>query len=387
MQFLKADAIFDGEKFLGPHEIIAIRENGTIKEIVPENVTEEGNIQKLKGVITPGFVNAHCHTELSHLKNKIPQKTGLPSFGKHIIFQRASCSAEEIKERVHEADKEMLDNGIVAVGDICNTEDSFEMKTKSSIYYHSFIELLGLDAKRAEIMYDAGLHFINKLNVLGLPGSLTPHAPYSTSTELIRKIAEYNLLHDLPASIHNQESEEETKFFNGEKSGFHDLYDFLNVDISWFKAPGTSSLAYYIDSLLDQKTLLVHNTCTSKKDIELTVTKNISWCFCPGANKYIEDRLPNFGLFSTQANRLCLGTDSLASNTGLSLVNEANAVLEHSSYTIDQVLQMMTSNGANALNMGGKFGKLLPGINAGLNLMEINDRKFKFIKKLNPLSL
>ncbi|MCW3076153.1 MAG: Amidohydrolase, partial [Bacteroidetes bacterium] len=372
MQFIKADRVFDGEKFISNDQVLAVSDNGRLHEIINETKVDPLQIQKLKGVICPGFINAHCHTELSHLKNKIAQQTGLPGFGKSIIFQRATSSKDEVKEHIQLADKEMWENGIVAVGDICNTADSFDMKTTSGIFYHSFIELLGLNPERATLMYDAGVTLINELKNLKLAGSLSPHAPYSTSKELILKISQYNLLHNLPASIHNQESMEETKFFNGENSGFHELYKFLQVDISWFAPPKTSSLSYYIESLLQQNTLLVHNTCTTMEDIGLTINKNIHWCFCPAANQYIERRLPDFKLFMNETARICLGTDSLASNTALSLVNEANLVLSNSSFSMEEVLKMMTLNGAKALNISETYGRLIPGKNAGLNLLEIN---------------
>ncbi|MBA3663375.1 MAG: amidohydrolase family protein [Bacteroidetes bacterium] len=382
MNFIKADRIFDGERFLESDAVLAVAAAGEIKEITDTGKIDPLKIQTLKGVITPGFVNAHCHTELSHLKNKISQKTGLPGFGKQIIFQRASSAIDAIKEQIATADKEMRDKGIVAVGDICNTWDSFEMKSNSSLYYHSFIELLGLHPDRAETMFDAGLVLLKKLQELGLAGSLAPHAPYSTSLKLISAISNYNVAYHLPSSIHSQESEDETRFFKGITNGFHDLYQFLQMDISWFVPPVTSSLEYFIEALGSQKTILVHNTCSDTRDINLTKGKNILWCFCPGANLYIEDRLPDFNLFLHESERICLGTDSLASNTGLSIINEANLVLKNSSFSTEQVLKMMTLNGAKALCIEDNYGKLSAGKKMGLNLIDIDDNQFKLIKTL-----
>ncbi|MCE3226880.1 MAG: amidohydrolase [Bacteroidetes bacterium] len=384
MQFLRADRVFNGVDFLPNESVLIIDEHGALHDILDVAAIDPGKIQTLKGVICPGFVNAHCHTELSHLKNKIPQKTGLAGFGKQIIFQRNTSSKEEIKEKIKQADNDMWINGIVAVGDICNTDDSLETKTQSKIHYHSFIELLGLHPDRAALVFEAGVLLYNQIKGLGLNVSLAPHAPYSTSKDLIEKISAFNSERGLPSSIHNQETEDETKFFHGIENGFYDLYKFLQLDISWFKAPMMSSLKYYLEALGSQRTILVHNSFSTKEDIELASKKNVYWCFCPNANKYIEDRLPGFDLFTSLKNRICLGTDSLASNTQLDLVREADLFFSNSGYSEEDVLRSMTSIPAEALGIQDEFGKLIKGKNAGLNLIEFKNRNIRFVKKLIP---
>lgn len=380
--FLTADKIFNGLEFLPDNSILVINNSSQISDIVSAERVSEDKVQKLNGIITPGFINAHCHTELSHLKNKVPEKTGLPMFGKEIILQRNNFPKEEIKEHIFEADKEMSRNGIIAVGDISNNIDSFRMKESSSIYYHTFIEILALDPKKAIPSFESGLDLLEQLKSKGLHGSLAPHAPYSTSKELIALISDYNIKSGLPSSIHNQESAEEIKFFMGEKSGFDDLYAFLKLDLSWFRAPKTTSLKHFIDSIQSQLTLLVHNTFTNKEDIELAITKNIFWCFCPSANLYIENKLPDYNLFTNQKNKTCLGTDSLASNHQLSIVHEANVLLHNSHFQLAEVLKMMTSNAAEALNISNRYGNIMIGKNSGLNLIEFKKNQIHFIKKI-----
>jgi len=382
VHFLTADKIFDGQNFLTSNPVLVLNDKQELVEIVAANIIDKSKVEKFEGVLSPGFVNAHCHTELSHLKNHIPQKTGLPGFGKHIIGKRVTFHEEEIKEHIADADKEMFNNGIVVVGDICNTNHSFEMKARSKIFYHSFIELLGLKPERATESFKSGINLIGELTKYNLAGSLAPHAPYSTSKELIKKIAVYNTQQNLSSSIHNQESEEETKFFMGIKGGFNELYDFLQMDLSWFIPPKTSSLQYYSEAWEDQKTILIHNTFTTKEDIEFVKNKNIYWCFCPNANKYIEDRLPDFNLFSSFKNIICLGTDSLASNTQLDLVNEANRVLSNSDLEIEDLLKSMTYIAADALNISNNFGSFIVGKNTGINLIEFKNDQIQFIKKI-----
>lgn len=365
-----------------PEGSVLTIEKGLIENILPAGTIEKNRIRHLNGTVTPGFINAHCHTELSHLKGKIPQKTGLPGFGKQIISIRANQSSEEIKEHLLQADRDMKNEGIVACGDICNTEDSLTIKENSGIYYHSFIELLGLHPNRANDAMKAGKYLLEQFKNSGAKASLAPHAPYSTSLQLISEIAEFNSEFDLPSSIHNQESEEETKFFMGTPSGFHDLYEFLKADISWFKAPKMRSLHWYLHSLKDQQTLLVHNTITNSADIQETQGKNLFWCFCPNANLYIEDRLPDYSLFEIVKDKVCLGTDSLASNTSLSLIAEANVLLKNSAFTVLDVLKFMTSQGAEALKLNGSFGRIHIGKNGGLNQIEVKGKQLQFNQRI-----
>src|SRR6476646_2963995 len=83
----KADKLFNGTKFENEDAVLVTDENGTVQEILSlENAGE--NIQKFKGIISPGLINCHCHLELSHLKDVIPPQTGLINFLKSVVTKR-----------------------------------------------------------------------------------------------------------------------------------------------------------------------------------------------------------------------------------------------------------------------------------------------------------
>ncbi|RZM20951.1 MAG: amidohydrolase, partial [Pedobacter sp.] len=100
--------------------VLGVDEEGRIDAVL---TAEEADLQAIKnivryaGLLVPGFINTHCHLELSNLKGKIPKHTGLPRFVQEVIKLRSS-DEYEINLAMLEADKQMLDNGIVAVGDI-----------------------------------------------------------------------------------------------------------------------------------------------------------------------------------------------------------------------------------------------------------------------------
>ena len=383
MRIISANSIFNGINFLSQEMALVIDDFGLLKDIVKKTEIQSSEIEHYDGIIAPGFVNAHCHLELSHLFSQIDPKTGLIEFLKQVIAKRNNFNKKEQEDAAIEADFKMWESGIVAVGDISNIDTTFKTKANSKIYYHTFIELIGLNPLHSETIFEKGLSLLKQLENYNLIGSLAAHAPFSSSKLLINKIANYTSLNNLAFSIHNQESEEETKFFAGRPSGINDLFAYLNIDINWFIPPKTSSLLSYLDEIPNKKSLLVHNTFCKEEDIIASKHKFINWCFCPGANLFIENTLPNCDLFLNHNQNWCIGTDSLASNQKLDMCFEASILLSKlPSISIESILKALTYNGAKALGIEDKFGKLIIGKNTGLNLIQHSDTQLNFIKKI-----
>ncbi|MCF8428968.1 MAG: amidohydrolase family protein, partial [Bacteroidia bacterium] len=329
MRFIKADKLFSGEEFLATDNVLVINDHGLIQDITTADKVEESVVEHFNGIICPGFVNAHCHLELSHLQNVIKQHTGIVDFGIGIMKHRNELALELQLEAMLLADKEMQRQGIVAVGDISNTNNSIAVKKQSALFYHTFIELIALNPLRANLVFTEGLNLVDEFQKNDLSTSLAPHAPYSVSLELIKQITDYCKAHQQPTSIHNQESEAENNFFKYNTGDYLRLYQTLNLPIDYFKASGKSSLQSVINSINNEiNTLLVHNTFSSKNDIEIAKNKHqqLFWCLCPNANLYIENSLPNVSLLTDNNCTLTLGTDSLASNSQLSIIDEINCL-------------------------------------------------------------
>lgn len=385
MRYISANQIFSGKEFLPANTVLVVNHNGLIEDITVKQNVETSNIEHFEGIISPGFINAHCHLELSHLKNVIKQHTGIVDFGLGVMKHRNEFSIELQQEAMRLADKEMQLLGIVAVGDISNTNDSIKTKQQSNLYYHTFIELIALNPERANLVFDTGKQLLSEYAKAQLSSSLAPHAPYSTSLELIKKITDDCHLLNKPTSIHNQESKAENEFFNSKTGDYLRLYETIKVPIDYFKVTEKSSLQTIISSLNQNvNTLLVHNTFTSKEDIK--VAKNIHqqlyWCLCPNANLYIENTLPDINLLASNNCALTIGTDSLASNSGLSIINEINTILKHQpKISLELLLNAATYNGAKFLGIGNQFGLLEKNKRCGINLIEGQSGNFS-VRKL-----
>jgi cytosine/adenosine deaminase-related metal-dependent hydrolase len=116
----------------------------------------------------------------------------------------------------------------------------------------------------------------------------------------------------------------------------------------------------------------VHNTFTNLKDIYFVkrFDRKINWCFCPNANLYIEDQLPKIELFLDQGFNITLGTDSLASNHKLCILNEMRVIQKHlNTLSFEQILPWATINGAKFLGIDDEKGTLEVGKTPGLNLI------------------
>ncbi|KAA8484695.1 cytosine/adenosine deaminase-related metal-dependent hydrolase [Arcticibacter tournemirensis] len=359
---------------------IAVKK-GSILEIYEENspALADKQVQRLQGVIVPGFVNCHCHLELSWLHNKTPKGSGLIPFIKEVVKTRRKPPEEDPAEAMERADRMMYKNGIVAVGDISNVIDSKAVKQKSPIYYHTFVELIGFEPDRAKDIFRAGADLFEEFKPL--KASVVPHAPYSVSRRLFRFMSKFCWETGSLLSIHNQESEEENKLFRYKSGDFLDFYRDLNIDISFFKAQARNSVQSFIPLLPEkQKLLLVHNTYTSLKDIYFIKRseREVTFCFCPNANLHIEKRLPKIEMFLHNDFNLTLGTDSLASNDNLCILSELKTLhAAFPSLELTETIKWATINGARFLEVDENLGSLEKGKKPGLNL----------ITKMNGLSL
>jgi cytosine/adenosine deaminase-related metal-dependent hydrolase len=373
MKSFKADYVFPVYAEPIKNGIITVDDHGKIISVTARQSEMDAKthpVEHLSGIICPGFVNTHCHLELSHLHEKIGTKTGLVPFIKDISKYR-DIEIGLIADAAAKADNDMYENGIVAVGDISNNNITKEIKANSKIYYHTFVEILGFLPKRAEELFDGALALLAEFKPQ--PCSITPHAPYSVSKELFKLIKKYCDNGDNLMSIHNQECEDENKFFRYKLGAFNDLYEYFGTDTSHFKPQARNSMQSIIPLITSkQDILMVHNTCTHLKDIYFLkrFDRRIHWCFCPNANLYIESRLPKINLFVDQGFNITLGTDSLASNHGLSILSEMQTI-QHKfpAISTEKLVEWGTGNGAKFLGIDSKMGTLEVGKTPGLNLI------------------
>lgn len=375
-----AAQIFTGKEFLTDSVLIA-NENGSIEAII--NKGDAGaDIQELEGIITPGLINAHCHLELSHLKDVIPPHTGLIEFLCSVVTKRGFDPAI-IQQKIIDAEIEMFDNGIVAVGDIGNTADTASVKKNSKIYWQNFVEVLNFTNEESENSIN---HYSSVLNNLQseLAGSTTPnrsalvpHAPYSISPNSFRKLNE--LTRDAVISIHNLEHPAENDLYQTGTGEYLKFFKIFGIDGSPFPVTGKTSIRSVLPYFTNGQTIfLVHNTSMSEEDIVWAneyankTGLKLVYCLCVNANLYIENKVPPIDLLLKHNCHIALGTDSYSSNWQLSIASEIKSIITHFPHiSLETILNWATLSGATALQWQSQLGSFEKGKTPGIALINI----------------
>jgi len=381
MGYLKfrADKLFDGYSFHDDDAVLITTDEGVVENIVP--LPEAGeDVQNFNGILSPGLINCHCHLELSHLKNVIPPHTGLINFLCSVVTKR-DFAPEIIQQEIVRAEKEMYDNGIVAVGDIGNTADTLKTKTNSHIRWQNFVEVLGFTDEKAEENVNHYKAVAEKLAAtlqasnLSHRTSLVPHAPYSISPKTFRLINEATK--DQIISIHNQEHPAEDELYKTGGGDYLRFFKIFGLDKSPFPVTGKSSLRSVLPYFNNGQTIfLIHNTFIPEEDIvwanEYAAANGLKlvYCLCINANLYIENKVPPVDMLMKHGCHIVLGTDSYSSNWQLSIAKEMEAAHKHFPHIpVETILQWATSSGAKALDWANMLGTFEKGKKPGVTTL------------------
>jgi cytosine/adenosine deaminase-related metal-dependent hydrolase len=323
----------------------------------------------IEGWVCAGFINAHCHLELSHLKNRIAEQTGLDSFIDEL--GRCETNLEAQRSAMQEADRYMQGEGIVAVIDICNTAASFAVKAQSNLHYHSLIERFGILDSAANTSNKKGLDLLQELrHTYKLNGNLTPHAPYSLSPALGKKIKDSFASNPGIYSIHFMESAGETELFTSGNGPIANRLSNWGFFEDGFPHTQTTPLDFIRNSLPENAPLLfVHNTFIDKPTLDALnpFSNRVYFALCPRANLFIENRLPDVHLLIANKAKIVVGTDSLASNYSLSILEELKALqLAFPEISSEQLLIWSSKNAAELLGKADELGSIEAGKRPGL---------------------
>ncbi|HMP30635.1 MAG TPA: amidohydrolase family protein, partial [Saprospiraceae bacterium] len=259
-KYFTSDYIFINGQFVAEKVVVTDLE-GTIVDILNIKDVDDSLIYKVNGALIPGLINTHCHLELSHMKGKVNTGTSLLPFLNSVVSFR-NIDQAIIDQAIIDADREMYDNGIVAVGDISNKVDTASVKAKSKMDYYTFVENFDFlqDSMATTTFLQYKTVFDQQSNEGNNKKSMVPHAPYTVSKSLLEKIKLFNP-DQCTISIHNQETPEENKLFFDKTGQFIDFYKGFGFDLSQFEAIGKSSIHYLLDQLnAKNKIILVHNT-------------------------------------------------------------------------------------------------------------------------------
>jgi len=358
---------------------LSLSTDGTILEI-GKLEEEVESTEFYNGILCPGFVNSHCHLELSHLKGSFEQETGMAGFIRQINQMRNNSDPVERQAVMEREMQQMYESGVSAMADISNGDESFGIKSLSKIYTRTFLEVFGTDSKDVSLIMQRVRDLASRAREYGIQASPNPHACYSMSPELLKESIADALKQGF-LSIHSQESMEEEEFIMKGTGPLADEY--RSRGLSALPARGISPLHYFLQVLksvegvdqskIREQILLVHNTFASAESIDDAIEsiENLYWAICPLSNLFIHNALPDLNLLRKKGANITIGTDSLSSNTVLSMIEEIKVIQKYfPDIPLEEILRWSSLNGARFLKLDDKLGSLEVGKMPGIVLVE-----------------
>ncbi len=333
---------------------VAVADDGTILALGgPEG-------RRVRGVIVPGLVNAHTHLELSALAGQVPAGLGLPVWVEVLMRLRGGLSDQAARAAIGRAVLDLIQAGTAAVAEVTNTGLAVGALEAAKVQGVVHAEVIGIDPAGAS----AALERAAGISAETLAVRPSPHAPFSTSGELIRRAV------SAPgpmATIHLDEDPAERRFLATGEGPWADLMDRLGRNRTGFAPPGCSP-AQYLASLgvLGPELALVHGVGFEAGDVAAVAEAGSTVVLCPRSNLHISGKLPDVPALLAAGVPLALGTDSLASCPDLDLFGEL-AVLRQRFPGVDPLQWVLaaTRGGARVLgrpDLGVVAGGAAPGL-------------------------
>lgn len=325
-------------------------------------------------ILLPGFINAHCHLDYTSFAGLIRPPSGFTEWVQHLISLKAQCSYTDYAESWIKGLRQSMAHGTTTICDIEAVPELLpDLLPEVRLRMVSCLEMISVRSKApAEVVVQEAVQTLRRLPPHRHRVGLSPHAPYSTSQELVRHAARAVEAQDWLWTMHVAESSEEQSMFEHRQGP---MYHWLknqreNSDlgsispVGWVQATGA----------LSDRALLAHVNCITDAEARALSSTQASIVHCPRSHDYFShpefpaERLRDAGV------NLCLGTDSLASHpstkrspANLDMLGEMRAFsLRHVSFTPREIIEMATTHAARALRLTHETGRIAPGLSADL---------------------
>ena len=336
-----------------------------------------------ESVLLPGLVNAHCHLDYTAMAGQLAPPQSFSAWIKNITELKGDWSRADFARSWRRGAEMLLQSGTTVVGDIESAPDLLpEMWQATALRVFSFIELTGVKSRRPprEIL-EAALATIATLPRGRHRAWLSPHAPYSTTPELLRRCGAAARQRRWRLATHVAESDEEYAMFMSRRGPMSAWLARNGRDLS--DCGGVSPVQHLArQRLLSDRLLAVHANYLAPGDADLLARHGTHVVHCPRSHAYFGHRpFPVTALLQRGVN-VCLGTDSLATvqtrqqePVALDLFAEMRAFSQtHPAWSPDAILRLSTVNGARALGLAGRAGEIRPGAWADLIAVPCDSR-------------
>ncbi len=278
----------------------------------------QGQVVRKGRALLPPPVNAHTHLDLSLLSLYRGPFTG---FLPHVVAHRGLRGLEGAKRGL----EELQASGVGAFGDIVFRDEVMDFLLRESpLPGVAFYEVFAPEPSEAEEVFARvrGKLAAWRRREGRVRVGLAPHAPYSVSPPLLRKLAQYAQAEGIPLMIHAAESLEEVRFLKGGEGPFLEVYRRL-AQTPW-RPPGLTPIRHlHALGVLGPQTLLVHGVQVDEEEVQLIAETGAKVILCPRSNENLEVGEAPLLLYARHGVELALGTDSRASSPDLDVKGEA----------------------------------------------------------------
>jgi len=323
--------------------------------------------------IVPGFVNTHTHLDLTHLHNFIKYNGDFTDWIRQLVNAKKEWTESEYLSSIRAGIKSSLESGTTTVADITRNGLALGELQKSNIRKTLFYELIDFNPDSAESTIDNFKNIIRKIkhdDLLSI--GIFPHTPYTVSEELYISCKSVSKELDICIATHISETIDEANFLTRKAGNFVSLlrdFDMLN---DW-KPPGLRPVNYMNNiGFLENGCILVHCNYLTGEEVDHIDESNSTIVFCPRSHKYFRHKDHPFYMLGKRNINIALGTDSLASNDSLSILDEMKYIYtQHKTSKPQDIFYMGTIAGATALRLNNKIGKLEEGYDADIAVIDV----------------
>jgi len=345
---------------------------GSAKEFPGQPATDYGD-----AVICPGFVNAHTHLDLSMLVGRIAPGPDFIAWLRHLM---AIITAEPAtRQRVHQAVRagvaQSLESGVTMIGDIARTPQwTREVLSASPLRGVSFGEVTAIGTRRQLLSERLDAALAEDWRSEQMKIGISPHASYSVEPAGMRACAEQARKRNAPLCIHLAETADEERFTCTCEGPFADYLRGLGVWDELIPTSGCGPVELAERTgLLGKRTVIAHANYVTDADIKRIAASGASVAYCPRIHRAFEHTSHRFRDMLAAGINVCVGTDSLASNPSLSILDELRFLRrQHADLTADRIIAMGTLHGARALGFANVAGSLTAGKMADLAVIPLD---------------
>jgi cytosine/adenosine deaminase-related metal-dependent hydrolase len=337
----------------------------------------DASVREFDGAIFPGLINSHTHLELSPFHGF--SHRDFVDWVLNLMNVRTSHLGENLRYECLKVKREAESRGTVY---FVNTGNDFELNVSLGGNQLFEFEQIGINDSSSEYIFARSKSFMNEAT--GVERALAIHAPYSVSPTLMKYVKAYNNKRGSVTSIHLSETLDEVEFI---KYGRGRITDLLNARVvNWKFSPSGVSPVQYVDSLgvLDSRTLCAHCVFVDDNDLKLLGSRGCAVAFCVRSNRELSGEVPKLKKFLENGIRILIGTDSRASSPDIDMLHEMSAFYKiyHNVVRPSDVFRMATSDAADFLGIGHRYGKISPGFSSSLLFLPFNGKSEDFFEFL-----